>query len=337
MDINEKQCTIVWHVDDLKISHVDSKVVDQMLDYLTSQYEELSTTRGDKRTYVGMDIFFPRNGTVEIDMSSYLVEALEAFPEELDKILTSPAGNHIFEVDNNATKLSEEKREKLHSIVAKILFVSTRGRPDLHLPISFLTSRVTKADEDDWKKLRRLMQYIKNTLDLKLTLSAKDMNIVKWWVDAAYAVREGCRSQTGSTMSLGQGTIMSKSTKQKINTKSSTESELIGASDSVPQIVWTNYFIGAQGYNIDESILYQDNTSAIAMETNGKLSSGKRTKHINIRYFFIQDRVSNGEITLKHCPTDQMLADYFTKPLQGWKFIQFRDMILGMTPIKFDE
>ena len=336
MDIEGKQCTIVWHVDDLKISHVDPKIVDRILEYLTSKYEELSTTRGNKHTYVGMGIFFPGDGTVQIDMSPYLKEALEDFPELLDKIVTSPASNHIFEINEHAKKLPEEKREKLHSIVAKLLFVSTRGRPDLHLPISFLTSRVTKADEDDWKKLKRLMQYIKNTLDLKLTLSAKNMNIVKWWVDAAYAVRDSCRSQTGSTMSLGLGTIMSKSTKQKINTKSSTESELVGASDSVPQIVWTNYFIKAQGYDIDESILYQDNTSAIAMETNGKLSSGKRTKHIHIRYFFIQDRVSNGEITLKYCPTDQMLADYFTKPLQGAKFIQFRDMILGITPIAFN-
>ena len=335
--INDKQCTIVWHVDDLKISHVDSKVVDEMLAYLSSQFEELSTTRGNKHTYVGMDIYFPGDGTVDIDMSHYLQEALDAFPELIDKLVTSPAANHIFEVNEDSPKLSEEKREKLHSIVAKLLFVSTRGRPDIHLPISFLTSRVTKADDDDWKKLKRLLQYIKGTMDLRLTLSAEKMNIVKWWVDAAYAVRQGCRSQTGSTMTLGRGTIMSKSTKQKINTKSSTESELVGASDSVPQIVWTNYFIAAQGYEINDTILYQDNTSAIAMETNGKLSSGKRTKHINIRYFFIQDRVRNGEITLKYCPTDQMLADYFTKPLQGIKFIQFRDMILGITPIVFTE
>ena len=73
------------------------------------------------------------------------------------------------------------------------------------------------------------------------------------------------------------------------------------------------------------------------MEVNGKLSSSKRTKHINIRYFFIQDRIKNGEITVKHCPTDQMLADYFTKPLQGAKFIQFRDMILGIYKIDFTE
>jgi hypothetical protein len=68
MDINEKQCTVVWHVDDLKISHVDPKVVDQILDYLTDQFEELSTTRGNTHTYVGMDIFFPGDGTVQIDI-----------------------------------------------------------------------------------------------------------------------------------------------------------------------------------------------------------------------------------------------------------------------------
>ena len=179
------------------------------------------------------------------------------------------------------------------------------------------------------------MQYIHSTIDLVLTLSASNMSVIKWWVDVAYGVRSDCKSQTGRTMTLGRGTIMSHSTKQKLNTKSSTESELVGASDSVPQIVWTNYFIQSQGYNINDTILYQDNTSAISMETNGKLSSGKRTKHINIRYFFIQDRIKSKEISVKYCPTDQMLADYFTKPLQGAKFILFRDMILGITHIDF--
>ena len=284
-----------------------------------------------------MEFIFPGNGMVEVDMSSYLNEAVNEFPEALDRIVTSPASNFIFDIDPDCPKLDEEKREMLHHLVAKLLFVSTRARPDIHLPISFLTSRVTKADEDDWKKLKRLLLYIKNTINLRLTLSASDMNIIKWWVDAAYGVREDCKSQTGSTMTLGRGTIMSKSTKQKLNTKSSTEAELVGASDCVPQIVWTNYFILAQGYGINDTILYQDNTSAISMETNGKLSSSKRTKHINIRYFFIQDRVKNGEITLKYCPTDQMLADYFTKPLQGAKFILFRDMILGISKIDFTE
>ena len=108
------------------------------------------------------------------------------------------------------------------------------------------------------------------------------MNVIKWWVDIAYGVRDDYKSQTGRAMTFGRGTIMNKSTKQKLNTNSSTEAELVGASDSVPQIVWTNYFVSAQGYSINDTILYQDNTSAISMEKNGKLLSSKRTKHINI-------------------------------------------------------
>ena len=71
------------------------------------------------------------------------------------------------------------------------------------------------------------------------------------------------------------------------------------------------------------------------MEENGKLSSSQRTRHINIRYFFIKDRITSKEIEVQYCPTDNMLADYHTKPLQGAKFKQFRDMILGLAPINF--
>ena len=65
------------------------------------------------------------------------------------------------------------------------------------------------------------------------------------------------------------------------------------------------------------------------LETNGIYSSSKRTKHINVRYFFIQDRIQKGEMDVKYCPTDDMIADFFTKPLQGAKFIKFRNMIMG--------
>ena len=76
----------------------------------------------------------------------------------------------------------------------------------------------------------------------------------------------------------------------------------------------------AQGYHVKDTIVYQDNQSAILLEKNGRASSGKRTRHINIRYFFVTDRVANGEVTIEYCPTKEMLADYFTKPLQGAQF-----------------
>jgi hypothetical protein len=156
------------------------------------------------------------------------------------------------------------------------------------------------------------------------------VKIAKWWVDASYAVHPDMKSHTGGVFSLGKGGIFGTSTRQKINTKSSTEAELVGVAEVLPQILWTRYFLEAQGYMTDDSIIYQDNKSAILLENNGRASSSKRTRHINIRYYFVTDRIANGEISVAYCPTKQMIADFFTKPLQGAAFIGFRDFIMNV-------
>jgi hypothetical protein len=138
------------------------------------------------------------------------------------------------------------------------------------------------------------------------------------------------KSQTGAMMTMGEGAAIASSLKQKINTKSSTEAELVAVDDLMGPVLWTNYFLQEQGYNTKDTIIYQDNMSAILLEKNGKHSSSKRTKHINVRYFFITDRVSNKEVTIQYRPTDEMVADFFTKPLQGQKFIKFRNQVLNI-------
>ena len=85
----------------------------------------------------------------------------------------------------------------------------------------------------------------------------------------------------------------------------------------------------AQGYGIVENLLLQDNKSLILLEQNGKSSSGKRTRHINIRYFFITDWVNMKEISIEWCPTKDMVADFMTKSLQGSHFKRLRDIIMG--------
>jgi len=90
-----------------------------------------------------------------------------------------------------------------------------------------------------------------------------------------------------------------------------------------------NFFL-EQGFNVKDNVIYQDNQSAMLLEQHGHASSRQRTRHINIRYFFITDRVKAGEMSIKYCPTADMLADFFTKPLQGTKFRQMRDIIMNL-------
>jgi hypothetical protein len=158
----------------------------------------------------------------------------------------------------------------------------------------FLTTRVKEPDEDDWSKLKRLLKYIRGTIYMPLILRVDNLNVIKWWVDASYATHGECREHTGAMMSLGHGAIIGMSKKQKLNTKSSTECELVGVDDTSPQMLWTRYFKEGQGYGVKASILNQDNLSAILLEKNGRASSSKRTKHTNVRYFFIKDRIVSG-------------------------------------------
>jgi hypothetical protein len=176
------------------------------------------------------------------------------------------------------------------------------------------------------------MKYLRGTVNMPLTLEANGSSIVKWWVDASYGVHPDMRSHTGGVLSLGKGAVYATSTRQKVGTKSSTEAELVGVSDVLSQVIWTRYFLEAQGYKVKDSIVYQDNQSAMLMEKNGRASSGKRTRHINIRYFFVTDRIANGELTIEYCPTKEMFADFFTKPLQGTPFRTFRDWLMNVNP-----
>ena len=164
--------------------------------------------------------------------------------------------------------------------------------------------------------------------------SANGSGILKWWIDASFAVHPNMRGHTGGGLSMGRGFPIVTSTKQKLNTRSSTETEIVGVDDCMPSVLWTRYFMDAQGYGIRENIVFQDNKSAILMEKNGKASSSKRTKHINIRYYFVTDRIQKKDLTVEWCPTGDMIGDYMTKPNQGALFTKFRDQIMGVVPAK---
>ena len=115
-----------------------------------------------------------------------------------------------------------------------------------------------------------------------------------------------------------------------MNTRSSTTAELVAADDVIGLVLWTKLFLEAQGYEINRNILFQDNKSTILLEENGKKSSGKRTRHLNIRYFFLTDQVEKGNVSIQYCPTDEMIGDYMSKPLQGEKFRKFRKDTLNL-------
>ena len=331
--IDGKQCTVAWYVDDNKISHDNPSVVSDVLKMIENNFGKLTVTRGKKHEYLGMNVVL-KDRFFEISMKKQIEEAIEVFGEEISGLVTSPCARHLLETREDAKQLDERKKEIFHTVTAKLLYIEKRARPDIETAISYLTTRVDKSDEDDWKKLKRVIQYLKQTIDDVRIIGCENLQNLYTWVDAAYGVWSNMRSQTGGCMSMGVGMVHCKSSKQKLNTKSSTESEIVGMSDYVPYNLWFRNFMMAQGYEIKKNIVYQDNQSAMKMEINGRNSCTGNSRHIDIRYFFTKDRIDKKEMTVEYCSTEEMIADYFTKPLQGKPFKFFRDIIMGYKHIK---
>jgi hypothetical protein len=316
-----------------------------MIGYLWQEYESIfedgsgamTVSQGKIHKYLGMTLDYSVPGQVKITMLEYVNEILDAFDKAEPKgggTKTSAAPDSLFKVDEDCEKLAQFKAVEFNNLVAKTLYATKRARPDTCTAITFLTMRVREPDKDDWTKLVHLMIYIRGTLTMPLILSANGSGILKWWVDASFAVHPNMRGHSGGGLLLGRGFPIVSSTKQKLNTRSSTETEIVGADDFMPAIFWTGYFIKAQGYGVKDNVLSQDNKSSILFENNGKASSSKRTKHINIRYLFITDRVKNEEVSVVCCPTGDMIGDFATKPLQWALFHKFRDQIMGVTPAR---
>ncbi len=205
-----------------------------------------------------------------------------------------------------------------------------RARPDLRPTIAYLCTRVRKPTQTDWLKLVRMMDFLERTKEDCLTLESDGSGVLTWSIDAAFAVHDDMKSHSGMTMTLGKGAVCSMSRKQKLVTRSSTEAELVAVDDSLTQVVWSKNFLEAQGYKIKAKVILQDNESAIKLETNGMKSVGQRSRHINIRYFFITDLVQQGVVTIEYCPTADLEADYESKPLQGFPFVKHRKSLMNL-------
>jgi len=357
--VNSKVLTICFHVDDCKISHVSEKVVDNTIEWLQKEYEvifedgtgAMKVHRGKVHVYLGMNLDFTTPGEMHVTMPKHIEDVLKTYDEALgtieeqlpkvdkgfveikkracSKAQMTPAPTDIFVVNEECKKLPRKQRELFHCIVAKCVYIWKRCHPDWGVAMSFLTKRVKAPDLDDWRKLVHLMDYVRADGDRPLILSADDSGNLTWYVDAAFAVHANGRSHTGGGLHMKKGFAISICSGQKLTTRSSTEAETVGVDDCMSLILWARLFLKAQSIKVRCNIILQDNQSSILLEKNGKASSGKRMRHINIRYFFITDCVKKGQCEVEWIRREEMVADYLTKGLQGSEFRRFRDFMMG--------
>jgi hypothetical protein len=284
---------------------------------------------GNDQPYLGMRFTFTGD-KVDIQMNGYIKNLIES--NNVKGEANTPAAEDLF-IINELPLLPLDAQKRIHSTVAQLLYLSTRVRPDILLPVNFLATRVNKFTSDDLKKLDRVLRYLKTTEQLGLTLrSTNSAEItIEASADASHGVHHDGKGQSASVISLGQGSVKSTSNKQRIVSKSSTESEIIAASDAASESIGLRNYLLSRGHAIPPVILGQDNMSSQSVLTNG-FNSARRMKHLHIRYFFIQNYIKSGELKVKYVKTNDMVADVLTKPLQGQHFKELRNKLLGYIP-----
>ena len=322
------QITIVLYVDDLLITSCSQQAIDDLLQMLTDRYKAITVRTGPVVNYLGMTMDFSNEQSCRITMKGYIDDVLEHCKTEGQ--VSSPAAPNLFEVNPDAEELDPAIQKEFHSRVMKLFYLAKRVRPDILVAIQFLATRVLNPDIDDWKKLERCLKYLNGSRELGINLEASgDLeSFIVADIDASFGVHMDGKSQSACTITLGKGAVYAKLGKQKFNTKSSHESELVSLSDGGSAVLWSREFIIAQGYNVKSAVIHQDNMSTIASINKGR-PCGEKSRHINIRYFWLKDRVDTGEIRIEYLPTEEMTADILTKPLQGELFRKLRAKLLN--------
>jgi hypothetical protein len=327
-DMYGVQCTIAVHVDDLMVTSINSGMIESVANGLIKRYGDITRKDGPIVNYLGMVFDITTAGEARVSMTGYVEDMLRE--SETIGGAKTPATEGLFDVREGCDMASEEHRMRFHRHVAKILYLAKRARPDCLTAVAYLATRVTRCTVDDLSKLDRLLKYISATRDRGVVFAAGKKGIeVSVLIDAAYGVHPDGKSHTGSCVVIGErGAVHSKSAKQQIVTKSSTEAELVALSDSTNQALHMRQFILGQGHKCGPVTVYQDNMSCMSLIERGR-SAAERTRHIAIKYFWLKERVDQGEARVRHLGTKEMYANLLTKPLQGAQFKSERQGLTG--------
>ena len=171
------------------------------------------------------------------------------------------------------------------------MWITKRSRPESETAVYFICIRVQYPTEEDWGKLRRVLNDLKATKKEKRIMGSDNLLKLETWVDTSHTVHEDMIRNKVGCMFCGIGIIHDKASKHKLNKKSTTESEVVAVSEYVPYKFHMINIVLGQGYALQKTFLYQDNESVIKMEKSGRNSCAGNSMHISIRYLFVKNCV----------------------------------------------
>jgi hypothetical protein len=274
------------------------------------------------------------NGDRELDQDLYIEQKFNEFQDFIPK----GGSKNIFPSDyedmliRGETSTERTANFPYAPMLGSIMYAMICTRPDLCHAVSILSRHMKDPKKEHCQLMCHLYRYAKaNPYHIKYKY--KDDFILKAWCDASYATNFECKSTSGSIVNLGSGLLSWSSTRQPVVAKSSAEAEYIALDPCVGEVVWLRQLLDDLGFHQEQpTSIYEDNTACIHLANNPQIS--KRTKHIDVRFHWIREKVNKNEITLKYCPTKSQLADMMTKIILGPHFHTL-NLGIGLTlPVK---
>ncbi|KAL0892790.1 hypothetical protein ABMA27_014491 [Loxostege sticticalis] len=320
--VGDKKILITLYVDDGLVATTDKDLAEQFLEDLRSS---LKITSKPASYYLGLEIARREDGSILIKQESYTKKILERFGMSQCNPVSTP-------IEKGSTGLtSEEERASerfpYREAVGALAYLMTGTRPDIAYAVGIVSRKLENPTKADWLQVKRIFRYLKGTTSLGIEYKPSlTSSKVIGYSDADHG---GCadtgRSTTGVVTYFCGGAISWLSKRQQSVSISTTEAEIVAASEGARELVWLQR-IFRQLTDVEEvPILLVDNEAAIRLAHNPEFH--KRTKHIRIRHFFVRETVQEGLVDVKKTSSMDQLADIFTKAVPKPCLQRIRDKL----------
>ena len=316
---------VLW-VDDIILSGTSLECLMRIKQLLKDRFKMKDL--GPIDSFLGIT-FLQTEGGIAMDQSVYLRNILDKFDMSNAKPRGTPCElNPSASNPSRSTDIQTPRRYR--EIVGSLIYAMTCTRPDICWVVTKLSQHLDNPDDADWVMAKHVLRYIKGTLDHKLfyTKSDGDLCLVGASDSDWGSSKDDRRSTTGYVFMLNPSgpPISWKSKKQATVALSSCEAEYMALAAAVQESLFLYMLLKC--YLSQESInIFVDNQGTIDLAS--KYTTEKRSKHIDIRYHFIRERISSGFIDLTHVPTENNVADIMTKPVSKVKLERFCRVLFG--------
>jgi hypothetical protein len=328
---NSKSSTVSIHVDDVLHTYNCESLRSDLykgLDRHNLKGVKISKlSLGHDITHLGMNLRKEQDGGVVFSQYGFIKKLLLEHKPTGER--STPASEHILD---DYTGTNDERLGSNGYYLSKLMslyYLASRTRPDILPACSMLSTKSANPKVGDMKALQRIIDYVAGTIHRVIRIKATSTKI-HGLVDCAFGIHWDRRSHSGMLITMGFGgpPIMWRSGKQRINTRHSTEGELVAMHDFLDHVLWLAQILEWWGHPQGTIPIYQDNTSTITIAYMGKGSAHSHTRYIAIKYFWIKQFLDSGRLILKYIPRDQMIADFFTSCRGGATFHNMTDTFM---------